>query len=269
MRESTATTGSNLAIEEKTFLRFDIHQRIQHWAILSSFIICMLTGWPLKMAGVGASKSLVALFGSLEACGTVHRVSAAIMLLACVYHLLYLGMRWRRKDLNLSMVPSGKDFRDLVHNIKYYLRLRKSPPKYGHWSYFEKFDYWAVFWGIIIMGGSGLILWFPTFFMSFLPPWMLSLSHIAHSDEALLAGLAIFIWHFYNVHLRAAVFPMNWVWLTGRLSEEAMKAEHGEEYDQLMAEEAAAEGSAEAQEAAETEPTPDGEDDGEEPKDDE
>ena len=231
-----ASTAPVSTAPKKGFARFDIHQRMQHWMILGSFILCMLTGWPLKLAGVGASQDLVNLFGSLENCALIHRISAAIMLIGCVYHLIYLVKRWRRKTLKFGLIPNGKDFRDLVGNIRFFLGRRPNPPKFGRWTYFEKFDYWAVFWGIVIMGGSGLLLWFPEFFMGFMPGWTLNIAYIAHSDEALLAGLAIFIWHFYNVHLRKSVFPMSWVWLTGRVSENEMKRDHALEYERITGE---------------------------------
>lgn len=222
----------------RRFRRFDIHQLVQHWMMAGSFILLMVTGWPLKMAGVGGSRVIVDLFGSLEACGTWHRIAAFVMITCCAYHVVYIGLRWRQKRLSLKIVPNLRDLREFAHNVRHFVGLEKRPPKFGRWTYYEKFDYWAVFWGVFIMVGSGLVLWFPEFFMGFLPGWVLSVSLIAHSDEALLAGLAIFIWHFYNVHLRRTVFPMNWTWLTGTMPEHQFKEEHAAEYERLVGEQA-------------------------------
>jgi cytochrome b subunit of formate dehydrogenase len=218
------------------FLRFDLHQRLQHGIMALSFITLMVTGWPLRMAGIGSSQAVVDFFGSLEACGMVHRIAAIAMSVSVVHHLAWVFVRWRRGTLSFEIVPRLQDLRDLVQNLRFYVGLRPDPPRFGRWTYFEKFDYWAVFWGVAIMAGSGVVLWFPELFASFLPAWSVTIAHVAHSDEALLAGLAIFIWHFYNVHMRRHFFPMSWVWLTGKLSDEQMRHEHPLEYERLVRE---------------------------------
>ena len=138
------------------------------------------------------------------------------------------------------MLPGPKDFRDVVDNLLFFLGLRKNRPRYPKFSYFEKFDYWAVFWGVLIMAGSGFIRWFPVATLDYLPSWVYRIAYFAHTDEALLAGLAIFVWHFYNVHLRPAIFPMSWVFITGRLTLEELEEEHGAQYDELMSKRAVA-----------------------------
>jgi formate dehydrogenase subunit gamma len=255
MATATASKSSTATPEPaRRFVRFDLHQRLQHGMIMGSFILCMLTGWPLKMAGVGSSQRVVELFGDLQTAGVVHRVAAVLMILGCIYHVGYLFVRWRRKNLELGLVPGAKDLSDLVQNLRFFVGLRPQPPKFGRWSYFEKFDYWAVFWGVVIMAGSGLLMWFPEFFMGFMPAWTLSIAEIAHSDEALLAGLAIFIWHFYNVHLRRSVFPMSWVWLTGKLTEEEMRHDHPLEYERIVGQAEAPTGAADGAAEGKDEP---------------
>jgi cytochrome b subunit of formate dehydrogenase len=213
--------------------RFDIHMRIQHFCMLTSFITLVLTGWPLKAASVGASSSIAELFGGQATMAIVHRVAGAVMLGVVFYHLTYLIVRFKRGTLSLAMLPGPKDVADLIGNLMYFLGMKKERPKFGRWTYYEKFDYWAVFWGIFIMGGSGVVLWFPVLASKVMPGEMISLSLIAHSDEALLAALAIFLWHFFNVHLRPAIFPMSWVWLTGKLPAEALYEEHRAEWERL------------------------------------
>ncbi len=218
-----------------TILRFDVHQRIAHGLMALSFTLLAFTGWPLSSHGVGASHYLVALFGGLEMTGLIHRGAAIGLVVACVYHLVYLTVALMRGRLRFTMLPTWQDAKDVVANLAWLMGLRSKKPDYARFSYFEKFDYWAVFWGCIIMVGSGLVRWFPTQVMRFAPPWLYEICYLAHTDEALLAGLAIFVWHFYNVHLRPAVFPMSWVFLTGRMSYEEHAEEHGAEHAAWLA----------------------------------
>lgn len=226
--------GAATSQQEETVLRFDIHQRAQHGLMIVSFILLVLTGWPLHNEGVGASASIVSLFGGLQSCGLVHRVAAVIMAGIAVYHLAYLLLLLKRGSLRLSMLPTPKDARDVVDNLLYFVGLRPKRPRFPRFSYFEKFDYWAVFWGIAIMVGSGFIRWFPAQTTELFPVWVYEIAYFAHADEALLAALAIFIWHFYNVHLRPAVFPMSRLFITGRMTLKDLEEEHGAEYDALM-----------------------------------
>jgi cytochrome b subunit of formate dehydrogenase len=218
----------------RAVLRFDVHQRLQHGVMALSFILLVLTGWPLTTHGVGASQGLVDLFGGLENVSLGHRVAAVGLIVAAVYHLLYLITQIARRKMTFSMLPTPKDLRDMLGNINYFFGLRRERPKFPRFTYFEKFDYWAVFWGVFIMVGSGFVRWFPDATMKFAPTWLYDVAYYAHADEALLAGLAIFIWHFYNVHLRPGIFPMSWVFLNGRLTLEEFEHEHGEEYEKMF-----------------------------------
>lgn len=159
------------------------------------------------------------------------------MIFSAVYHLAYLLYRLVRNELSLEMLPTRKDVQDLYGMLRFFFGFTDERPRFDRYTYWEKFDYWAVFWGIAIMAGSGLILWFPVQTVTYLPVWVLGMAKVAHSDEALLAALAIFIWHFYNVHLRPDVFPMSWVWITGRISRKEMKEWHPLEYERLLRQE--------------------------------
>lgn len=123
----------------------------------------------------------------------------------------------------------------MLGNFAFFLGLRRSRPRFTRYGYLEKFDYWAVFWGMTIMVGTGVVRWFPAEFARIAPAWLYEASNVAHTDEALLASMAIFFWHFYNVHLRPAVFPMSWVFIHGRASVHEMEEAHGAELDELLA----------------------------------
>jgi cytochrome b subunit of formate dehydrogenase len=221
--------------------RFDIHQRIQHWLMLTGVILLGLTGWPLRGAGapeaVESSRKFLALFGGPHGAGVVHRVAAVLIIVAGAYHLFYLTFLASQKRLPLSMLPGPKDALDIRDNLLYMLGLRKEKPRFERYNYLEKFDYWAVFWGIVMMVGTGFLFWFPVFFAKFLPSWVLAAAQIIHGEEATLAILFLFCVHFYNVHLKPSIFPMSWIWLNGQISLEAMRDEHRAEYERLKSKE--------------------------------
>ena len=131
------------------------------------------------------------------------------------------------------MVPQPQDFSDFFANIRYFFYLGERPSG-DRWTYFEKFDYLAVFWGVMIIGLSGLMLWLPDVFTSFLPGWTLNAAYVVHSDEALLATGFIFVFHFFHTHLRPESFPMDLVIFTGKMSLQRFKAERGLEYQRLV-----------------------------------
>ncbi|HEU4381895.1 MAG TPA: cytochrome b/b6 domain-containing protein [Anaeromyxobacteraceae bacterium] len=217
--------------------RFDIHQRIQHWLMLTGVILLGLTGWPLRGAGapeaVETSRKFLALFGGPHGAGVVHRVAAVMIIVSGAYHLVYLTFLAAKKRLPLSMLPGPKDALDMRDNLLYMLGVSKQKPRFDRYNYLEKFDYWAVFWGIVMMVGSGFVFWFPVFFAKFLPAWLLAATQIIHGEEATLAILFLFCVHFYNVHLKPSIFPMSWIWLNGKISLEAMRDEHPAEYQRL------------------------------------
>ncbi len=129
-------------------------------------------------------------------------------------------------------MPSLKDVRDIIDLLKYYLFLTDKRPAGDKFTWKEKFDYWAPFWGIVIMVSTGIIMWQKEIVTQFLPGYVINFALIAHSDEALLAALFLFIWHFYNVHFSTSVFPMGTVFITGYLPEHLMVEEHYEYYQE-------------------------------------
>jgi cytochrome b subunit of formate dehydrogenase len=131
------------------------------------------------------------------------------------------------------MLPNKTDLKEVAGSLKWFLGLGPRP-QYGRWTYWEKFDYFAVFWGIAVIGSTGLMLWFPEFFTRFFPGWFINVASIIHSDEALLATGFIFTVHFFNTHFRPDKFPMDTVIFTGRVPVEELKADRPREYDELV-----------------------------------
>jgi cytochrome b subunit of formate dehydrogenase/nitrate/TMAO reductase-like tetraheme cytochrome c subunit len=230
----------------RSVIRFDIHQRAQHWFMLTGVIILGITGWPLRGAGVFSGAPLIGnmdaapysaafmkLFGGAEGAALWHRIGAVLIIISSVYHLFYLTFLATQKRLPLSMLPMPKDAIDIKDNILFMLGLKKDRPKFDRYMYLEKFDYWAVFWGIVMMVGTGFVFWFPVFFAKFAPSWLITGVQIIHGEEATLAILFLFVVHFYNVHLKPSIFPMNWAWINGRISVEMLKHEHPGEYEKL------------------------------------
>lgn len=217
-------------------LRFDIHQRVQHFLMMSSFITLALTGLPQKFFELTSSQNFIAFLGGLETVQFIHRFAAWVMIVSLAYHLLYLiNTIVLKKNLGpLGMVPSFKDIIDVRQTILYLLGFVDKGPRFGRYTYLEKFDYWAVFWGIFIMGGSGLFLMFPVIVTRFLPGVFVPVAHAAHSDEAILAIGWIAIVHILRAHFWPGIFPFNTSIFTGWVSHKRYEEEHPLEYEQLM-----------------------------------
>jgi cytochrome b subunit of formate dehydrogenase len=227
--------------EEKQFLRFTRLNRTLHILMIVSFMSLALTGMTLKFSYTGWAAFLSRLFGGYESAGFIHRFAAVIMIGLFVTHVIDL-IRQRRREFTSwrsmlfgpgSMMFNKKDLRDFIGNLKWF--VGKGPrPEYGRWTYWEKFDYFAVFWGVFVIGSTGLMLWFPEFFTQFIPGSFLNIATIIHSDEALLAVGFIFTVHFFNTHLRPEKFPMDIVVFTGRMELEEFKRDKPAEYEDLV-----------------------------------
>ncbi|HEY3276547.1 MAG TPA: cytochrome b/b6 domain-containing protein [Syntrophorhabdaceae bacterium] len=229
---------------ETYFIRFNGVHRIMHLIVMVSFLGLAVTGLPLKYSDSPWAPHFVSFIGGFERAGLLHRVCALLTFGYFAAHLVYLIHFFRYRSTEPlfgfilgpnSMVPGIKDLKDMGSNIKWFLG-RGPKPRFDRWTYWEKFDYWAVFWGVGMIGISGLFLWFPEFFSRFFPGWILNIAAVVHSDEALLATGFIFIFHFGHTHLRGDKFPLDPVIFTGRISEGEMKEERPSEYDRLSRE---------------------------------
>jgi cytochrome b subunit of formate dehydrogenase len=214
-----------------------------HIMVIISFLTLAVTGMVLKFSYLGWAQWLASALGGFQSAGTLHRMGAILTFFYFARHTMELfhkrsrsGKSW--KDFIFGpegMMFNKRDGEEFVQTVKWFLH-RGPRPEYGRWTYWEKFDYFAVFWGVAMIGFSGLILWFPELFTYVLPGWFINVASIIHSDEALLAVGFIFTIHFFNTHFRPDRFPMDPVIFTGRMTLEEFKEDRPREYAQLVEE---------------------------------
>ena len=227
--------------KEKYYVRFTLAQRYLHVVLFTSFLGLAATGLPMRFSDNPAARFFAREVGGFGAILFLHKFCAVVLTLAFLYHLKDIATRalvHREKGIfwgPTSMVPNWKDVKDLLGHFRWMVGLGPKP-QFERYAYWEKFDYWAVFWGMIVIGFSGYAMWFAPFFARFLPGWALNAVLVIHSEEALLAILFIFSIHFVNTHLRPDSFPMDMVIFTGVESEEEFKTERPKEYQRLAAE---------------------------------
>lgn len=230
------------AAGQRKYQRFTVSQRIQHLITIVTFSLLVITGMPIRYPQNAYLRSFYMAMGGMPVMQLVHRAAATLLILAWIYHTIELLVRWKKANFSFdswTMWPRKRDLTDLVATVKYHLGRSSEPPSYDRFQFREKFDYFAVYWGMPIMVFSGLILWFPVYFGGMLPDLGIPIAYIAHADEAVLAFLTIVTWHFYNTHFKPSNFPMNPVFITGTLTEEQMMEEHGDELKRIHAAEAA------------------------------
>jgi formate dehydrogenase subunit gamma len=215
--------------------RLSLHIRVQHMILFSSCILLILTGLPIKFHEAALSAFLIDIMGGPSVTRILHRIGAIALTFIGVYHIYYcMVFKEGRKTFDL-LIPKVQDAKDALHQIGYFLGIKKDRPLYGRFSYIEKFDYWAVYWGMVVMITSGYILWFKDWTINAFGKYVFDIGREAHSDEALLATLAIVIWHFYNVHFNPHKFPGSLTWLNGKITMEEFKEEHPLEYEEWEA----------------------------------
>jgi cytochrome b subunit of formate dehydrogenase len=219
--------------------RFDAQMRILHVVVMVTFLGLSATGLPLLFSDAPWARLLATLFGGFHGAGLLHRCFGAVLLSAVAWHVGQIFWRaFIRGERGLlwgptSMVPQPKDLVDFYGQMKWFLGLGRQP-RFEHFTYWEKFDYWAVLWGTVLMGAAGLILWFPRAASHILPGSMFNVALFVHGAEATLAIGFIFVIHFFNGHLRPGKFPMDLVIFTGSVSDEELREERGAEYMRLV-----------------------------------
>jgi formate dehydrogenase gamma subunit len=214
----------------RPIVRLNTNQRVQHWLLLTSFIVLVVSGFALQYP-----ESLLAwILGNHEYLRRImHRGAAIVMLVVGVYHIGYLALTKDGRLWVRDILPRVKDVKDLLGNFAYYLGLRSIKPKIARFGYAEKAEYWAVIWGTFIMGLTGLMIWFKIGVFGFLARWWIDIALAIHFYEAVLATLAIIVWHFYHVIFDPDVYPVNFALIDGRVSEELFREEHELAFEQM------------------------------------
>ena len=213
----------------KEYLRFSLAQRLEHWVIVISFTVLAVTGLPQKFAGDGWAETMIDWLGGVEKVRLFHHTAAVILLLAAIYHLVSLMYKVIVERTRWTMYPQLQDVFDALSAVLYNLGRRKEAPRYDHFSFGEKFEYWALVWGTFIMALTGFMLWNPIIATRFVSGEVIPAAKATHGAEAILAVLAVLVWHVYNVHLKS----FNKAMFTGKLPAHQMQEEHVLEIERL------------------------------------
>ncbi|OGO19224.1 MAG: hypothetical protein A2144_08780 [Chloroflexi bacterium RBG_16_50_9] len=234
MVDIARSPGTGPVTKEK-IRRFDVHQIIQHAGLMVSFLLLVFTGLPLKFPNLAVSQWWVGVWGGIEVTRTTHYVAAWMMAIVCLYHILYLGytILILKRPFPVKIVPGRQDMIEYYQEMTYYLGFRKEKPRIDRFSWKEKFDYWAIFWGMPVMFLSGFIMMYPVLVTKFLPGWIVPAALVAHSDEAMLALIWIVLVHVFFNHFTPSSFPLNTSIFTGKVLKERYKEDHPLEYERL------------------------------------
>lgn len=213
----------------KTYNRFSIPQRIEHLVLILSFTTLALTGIPQKFAQNGFFEAIIGLLGGITTVRIIHHVAATLFALEAIYHFFVIGYKLIVLRLEPSMLPGIKDGKDALDFFLHNIGVKKDAPKMPRYNFTEKMEYWAMLWGLVLMGLTGFMLWNPIATTKILPGVFIPTAKVAHGWEAVLAVGAIIVWHFYNVHLK----HWNWAMIKGRMTREEMEEEHAEELEKI------------------------------------
>lgn len=248
---------TSLIREDEIFVRMNLSERIQHFIIIITFLVLIVTGLPLFFYEVKFFKSIFYTEQSFYIRGILHRIAAVLMILNLIWHLLYTLIASRGRENFKEIFPKFRDFKDAFEIFWHHVGLTRflykrgtfkkfftahpywlfeKPPLYGRYNFIEKFEYWAVGWGSFIMIVSGFFMWNVELSLSLFPLWVHDIFIILHGYEAILAFLAVIIWHMYNVHLNPEVFPMSKIWLTGKITGKELRVLHPLEYQKILEE---------------------------------
>ena len=206
----------------RTYERFPLARRIEHWVMMLSFTTLAFTGLPQRFSSSPISIAFVGMLGGIETLRSIHHIAAIVMMLGTAWHILVFGYLSYVRRTRLSMLPSLQDAKDGWQALLYNIGRAKTPPQMGRYTFEEKMEYWAFVWGALIMGATGFMMWNPISTARFLPGEVIPAAKAAHGGEALLAVLAIIIWHLYGVHIK----NLNRSMFTGRMTEAEMLHEH-------------------------------------------
>jgi len=219
----------------KLYLRMSWNERVQHFIMLTSFIVLVITGFALKYPDAWWVVFLRSIFGdwAFQVRSITHRIFGIIMIGISFYHLFYLSFTKKGRQMLFDFLPTYQDLKDATINVKFLLGISREKPRFARFSYMEKAEYWALIWGVVVMSATGLMLFFNSVFLSFAPKIFLDVATLIHLYEAWLATLSIVAWHFYFVIFNPEIFPLNKAFISGVLPEEEMKYEHPLELEKI------------------------------------
>ncbi|MBI1937909.1 MAG: cytochrome b/b6 domain-containing protein [Ignavibacteriales bacterium] len=216
--------------------RFTKNEVVQHLILLVSFLTLAITGFALKFHDSWWSE-LLQFFGMTETVRqNIHRTAAVVMIVSGAYHIFYLIFTARGRDVLFNMLPKFSDLIEARDNILYYLKLKETKPKFDKYDYTEKAEYWALIWGTIVMGVTGFILWFPTVVGDWAPVWLIKVSELIHFYEAILATLAILVWHWFFVIFHPHEYPMSLTWIDGKMTLKNYRHHHEKHFRKVVLE---------------------------------
>lgn len=214
----------------ESWRRFTVPQRIEHLVLTLSFTVLGVTGLVQKYALNSLSEWLIGMMGGIQSTRILHRWAAIVFSLLAVYHIIAVAYKLLVRRVSMTLFPTARDIKDGLHSLRFSLFLSKNPPNMPRYNFAEKLEYWALIWGGIIMMMTGFMLWNPLITTAFLPGQFIPAAKAVHGAEAVLAVLAILIWHFYNVHIKM----FNKSMFTGKLTRHQMEEEHGAEWDEII-----------------------------------
>lgn len=250
-------SSAPLVRDDEVFLRMNLAERIQHWLLITTFFLLIVTGLPLFFYDFKLFQWLLPSGRAFYVRGLIHRTAAVVMIANILWHVIYTMTTKRGRHNFREMLPKWKDVRDAVQVFGYNTGLsrmssrfrpfrgffRRNPgwltetnPRYGRYNFIEKFEYWALGWGSLVMIASGFFMWQVEISLRFFPLWFHDIFIIIHGYEAILAFLSVIVWHMYNVHLNPEVFPMSKVWLNGKITGKQLRLLHPLEYERIEAE---------------------------------
>jgi formate dehydrogenase gamma subunit len=222
-------------VNDGKYIRWTRNERTQHWLMAISFTVLVITGFGLKYPDAWWVRPFAGVDWLFNLRGWMHRLAGGTFLLLCVYHVFYMGLTHRGRVLWAALMPKKKDISDLVRNILYNLTGRGEAPKFSHFSYMEKMEYFALIWGTVIMGITGVMLWYQDMTLRFFPFWVIDLVTVIHLYEAWLATLAIVIWHLYYVIFNPDIYPLNRTMVGGEIEKEELMKEYTLEWEEMNA----------------------------------
>ena len=228
--------------KKEYIVRFNLIVRIQHIVLFITLIVLLITGLSLVFYDSSLVKFIIELEGGLQNRGQIHIIFAFILMALGVFHFLYIIFSDKGQNEISEIKYKKKDFKDFIIGFKYNFRISKQKPQFARYNLAQKFQYWGVVFGCIIMIITGIILLLKVWQIGMIvPKWIWDITVLVHSYEGMLIFLVLFVWHIYDVHLSPNVFPMDKIWLTGKMSKEELKENHPLEYEKCFPDESAVE----------------------------